>query len=144
MAEKTPPRPITLLCFDYGTKRIGVAVGQTLTNTATPVGVISSHQGRPDWKRLALLIEQWRPQALIVGNPLKMDGERQAITAQADRFARQLKGRFALPVHLADERLTSVEALAREGKRKDIDPVAAQIILEGWLGQRADRRSVMI
>jgi len=139
MADTNTPESLALLCFDYGTKKIGVAVGQTLTNTATPLGVISVRQGKPDWDRLTAFIRAWRPQALIVGDPLTMDGSRQTLTDHADKFARQLTGRFKLPVHRADERLTTIEALVREQKKTEIDHIAAQIILEGWLEQNAGR-----
>ena len=141
------PRPSVLLCFDFGVKKIGVAVGQTLTGTATPLETIPVRNRRPDWRRVAALLEQWRPQALIVGNPLKLDGSRQRITDQADRFANQLQGRYGLPVLRAEERLSTFEARARQGVKRPDDHVAAQVILEGWLQQNrpgsatmADRR----
>lgn len=122
-----------MLGFDFGTKRIGVAVGQTLTDTATPLEIIPVRNNRPDWSRIGALIGQWQPQALVVGNPLNMDGSRQAISAAADAFARKLHGRYRLPVLRAEERLSTVEAGVRQhgGGRKD--HVAAQVILEGWL-----------
>ena len=126
-------RPATLLGFDFGTKRIGVAVGQTLTETATPLEIIPVRNNRPDWTRIGALISQWQPQALVVGNPLNMDGSRQAISAAADAFARKLHGRYHLPVLRADERLSSVEAGARQQTGEHKDHVAAQVILEGWL-----------
>lgn len=127
------PRPATLLCFDFGTKRIGVAVGQTLTDTATPLEIIHVRNGRPDWDRIGALIRQWQPQALLVGNPLNIDGSRQQLTAYADKFAAKLQGRFRLPVLRADERLTTVEARSRQRGKEPIDHVAAQVILEDWL-----------
>lgn len=141
------PRPSVLLCFDFGVKKIGVAVGQTLTGTATPLETIPVRNRRPDWGRVAALLEQWRPQALIVGNPLKLDGSRQRIADQADRFANQLQGRYGLPVLRAEERLSTFEARTRQGVKRPDDHVAAQVILEGWLQQNrpgsatmADRR----
>ena len=127
-------RLATLLCFDFGTKRIGVAVGQTLTETATPLEIIPVRNNRPDWARIGALVDRWQPRALIVGNPLNIDGSRQPICARADAFARKLEGRYRLPVLRADERLSSVEARSRQGHRTDpLDHVAAQVILEGWL-----------
>lgn len=141
------PRPSVLLCFDFGVKKIGVAVGQTLTGTATPLETIPVRNRRPDWRRVAALLEQWRPQALIVGNPLKLDGSRQRVADQADRFANQLQGRYGLPVLRAEERLSTFEARTRQGVKRPDDHVAAQVILEGWLQQNrpgsatiADRR----
>ena len=123
----------TLICFDYGEKRIGVAVGQTLTATATPLETIHVHNSKPDWDRIAALLHQWRPAALVVGQPLNMDGSRQLLTELAERFARQLEQRYRLPVHLADERLTTYEAKERLRDINNLDPVAAQVILESWL-----------
>ena len=126
-------RPATLLCFDFGTKRIGVAVGQTLTGTASPLEIITVRNNRPDWERIGALINQWQPQALVVGNPLNMDGSRHPIGAAVDAFARKLQGRYRLPVLRADERLSTVEARARQRNSDAVDHVAAQVILEGWL-----------
>ena len=159
-------QPATLLCFDFGTKRIGVAVGQTLTATATPLEIISVRNQRPDWDRISALVNQWQPQALVVGNPLNMDGSRHPVTARADKFARKLQGRYRLPVLRADERLTTIEARERERNRdalppdsrvrgnggqrgrnpvrhrEDLDHLAAQVILEGWL-QHGGRQKML-
>ncbi len=132
-------QPATLLCFDFGTKRIGVAVGQTLTDTATPLEVIPVRNNRPDWDRISAIIRQWQPQALLVGNPLNMDGSRQQLTACADKFAGKLQGRFRLPVLRAEERLTTVAARSRQRDKEHIDHVAAQVILEGWLQHAGGR-----
>jgi putative Holliday junction resolvase len=130
--------PSRLLCFDYGAKRIGVAVGQSLTGTATPLEIVAARRGRPDWNRIAALIAEWRPDALVVGNPLNMDGTRQEATDAADRFARRLEGRFGLPVYREDERLSTVEAKNLLRSTRDLDAVSAQLILESWLAGRAD------
>jgi putative Holliday junction resolvase len=133
-------RAETLLAFDYGEKHIGVAVGQTLTATANPLESLRVTGARPDWMAISRIIETWQPDALVVGLPLNMDGSEQSLTARARRFANQLHGRYRLPVHLADERLTTREArdrLASQGRAGDQDhPVAAQIILEGWFAER--------
>ena len=123
----------TLICFDFGEKKIGVAVGQTITGTATPLETVHVRNNKPDWNRIAKLIDQWRPTALVVGLPLNMDGTRQPMTELADAFARRLEERYHLPVHRADERLSTIEAKHRLGDIENLDPVAAQIILEGWL-----------
>lgn len=128
----------TLLAFDYGKKRIGVAVGQTQTRTANPLETIMVKGNDPDWPAIERLIRTWAPDALVVGLPLNMDGSEQEMTDQARRFGRRLEGRFRLPVHLADERLSTREArtrLVESGKPGDgeADPLAAQVILEGWL-----------
>jgi len=123
----------TLICFDFGEKRIGVAVGQTITATATPLETVHVRHNEPDWNRITELIHQWQPSALVVGQPLSMDGTRQLLTDLAERFARQLEHRYRLPVHLADERLSTYEAKNRLKDINNLDPVAAQVILESWL-----------
>lgn len=138
--------PQTLLGFDFGTRRIGVAIGQVLTRTARPLAVLHSRDGGPDWNAIGALIGQWRPDALVVGMPLHMDGTEHELTAAARRFGNRLAGRYNLPVHRVDERLTSVEAerlLAesatdtgrrrRPGNADAIDSLAAAIILQAWL-----------
>lgn len=131
----------TVLGFDFGMKRIGVAVGQTVTRTASPLVILSANQGEPDWKELEKIIQQWKPMVLIVGRPLKMDGSTQQITHAAEHFANELKSRYGLPIYEVDERLSSVEARSnmfeqggyRALHKKRIDSVAAQIILQDWL-----------
>lgn|SRR5690554_2677919 len=132
----------TLLGFDYGDRKIGVAVGQELTRSSSPIGTLRSHGGRPDWEGITRLIEQWRPDALVVGVPLNMDGTEQPMTEAARRFARRLEGRYRLPVYAADERLSSIEAarLLREsggGRRQGLDEVAAHVILQTFFSQQA-------
>ena len=128
----------TYICFDYGEKRIGVAVGQTVTGTATPLETIRVINNKPDWEKITAIIRQWQPQGLIVGLPLGMDDSRQPVTEAADKFARQLNGRYQLPVYRADERLTTFEARDRTRRNTDLDPVAAQVILESWLREQDD------
>src|SRR3990170_1473498 len=125
----------TFICFDYGEKRIGMAVGQAVTRTATPLVIIPVHNGTPEWGRISEVLDQWRPDALLVGHPLHMDGTRQTLTSLAERFSRSLAGRYQLPVFLADERLSTAEAKTRtgSGSRDAVDAIAAQVILEGWL-----------
>jgi putative Holliday junction resolvase len=127
------------LGFDYGTRKIGVAVGQTQTGTATPLETLLPVQQKPDWTRITQLIEEWQPEALVVGLPLDVDDSETDATAPARRFSRQLEGRFGLKVHLADERFTSFEARDRLGhKAKKIeayDAVAAKLILETWFDE---------
>ncbi|MEE9423080.1 MAG: Holliday junction resolvase RuvX [Gammaproteobacteria bacterium] len=132
-----------LLGFDFGKKRIGVATGQTITQSANPLITLSAKQGAPDWEAIETLIQEWQPNALVVGIPYHMDGSEQPMTLAAERFCRQLEGRFNLPVHRADERLSSVQAeslLKEQGDSSSkIDAVAAQIILESWLQQKGTR-----
>ena len=129
----------TLLGFDYGRRRIGVAVGQRLTRSATPLSTVRARDGKPDWPAVSRLIEEWKPGALVVGIPYHMDGAEQDMTHAARRFCRQLEGRYRLPVHQAEERLSSwvVESRlsAREQATTDIDAMSAQVILQDWLQQ---------
>ena len=130
----------TLLAFDYGEKHIGVAVGQTLTGTANPLETVRVTRSHPDWSAIARIVKTWQPGALVVGLPLNMDGSEQNVTRRARRFGNQLVGRYRLPVHLVDERLTTREARDRLGSTgraaSDDHPVAAQIILESWLNEQ--------
>tara|TARA_R110002111_G_scaffold112856_5_gene172692 strand:+ start:211 stop:630 length:420 start_codon:yes stop_codon:yes gene_type:complete len=134
----------TFLGFDFGMKNIGVAVGQELTNTANPLTVIKAREGIPDWDQIKALLDEWRPQLLIVGLPLNMDGTEQEMTTAARRFGRRLNGRFQIPVDWQDERLSTFEALDQLGirskmqsnKREDVDRISAQLILQSWLNQQ--------
>lgn len=129
------------LGFDFGYKRIGVAVGQRLTCSANPLSTLDAKQGVPDWVAVAKLIKQWNPDALIVGLPTCIDGSELYTTSAARRFAKQLRKQCGLPVHLVDERLSTVEARGqlfdqggyRKLKQSEVDSIAACVILEQWL-----------
>lgn len=140
-----PPPVQTLLGFDYGLSRIGTAVGQTATGTATPQGTVTATDGAADFEAIAALIESWQPDRLVVGIPYNMDGSEGGLTQRALRFARQLEGRFRLPVETVDERLSSLEAeeglrearqtgrKRRRVRRDEVDATAAAIILQRWM-----------
>jgi putative Holliday junction resolvase len=121
----SPPR--TYLSFDYGQRRVGVAVGNTLRGAGQPLKTIAS-EGDARFAAIAALIKEWQPDALVVGVPFHPDGAPHHNTQRARRFARQLHGRFHLAVHEVDERYTTTEALS-EGAR-DADAAAAAIILD--------------
>ncbi|MDA1107573.1 MAG: Holliday junction resolvase RuvX [Proteobacteria bacterium] len=129
----------TLLGFDYGTQHIGVAVGQQITHTATALETLALRHNRPDWSAITRLVSEWQPQAFVVGVPLNRDGSENSITRAARRFGHQLHGRYHLPVHTIDERLSSHAAAAlmenapTRKARGDVDKFAAQIILQTWL-----------
>ena len=130
----------TILAFDFGIQRIGVAVGEPETGTSHPLpGIEIAGAGR--FAAIGRLVDQWRPAQLVVGWPLAANGDSHDLTRRAERFARQLHGRFRLPVELVDERYTSVEAEHRlRGHRSGLladDSVAAQLILEQYLHDRA-------
>ena len=133
-----------LLAFDFGSRRIGVAVGQTTTGTASPAGVVNVAQS-PDWPAIERCVREWSPTRLLVGLPYNMDGTETVLTGACRAFASELARRFGLPVELVDERLTSAAAQSdlrdarRSGARtrrvrpEDIDANAARLILETWL-----------
>lgn len=139
---KIPDPPQTLLGFDFGKKKTGVAVGQALTCTASPLTTLHSRQGKQDWLSIGRLIEEWKPDGLVVGIPYHMDGSEQTMTLAAQKFCRQLEGRYHLPVYEAEERLTSCAAEQDAGKHsKDIDKLAAQLILQDWLQQQREQNN---
>jgi putative Holliday junction resolvase len=139
----------TVLGFDFGTKRIGVAVGQTLTGTARPLATVRVHDEQPDWEAIGLIVNEWRPAQLVVGLPVNMDGSEHGLAATVQQFAEQLRNLYGLPVHLVDERLSSHEAqqiaVAMGGRsaahsqsaKEVVDRIAARVILETWLSQRS-------
>ncbi len=126
----------TYLGFDFGMKHIGVAFGQSDTQTATPIAALSATNGIPNWPELLSLLVKWEVEACVVGIPLKLDGEPQHITRCATKFANRLHEKSRLPIFHADERLTSVEAkqLFKDHQLKDnIHAYSAKLILESWL-----------
>jgi len=135
-------KPIeTVLGFDFGAKRIGIASGQTLTGTANPLQTLTNVNNKPDWDSIEKLITEWKPQALIVGLPYLLDGKETEMTIRADKFSRRLHGRFGLPVFTVTETLSSFEAeeqlkqskkIGKQNKH-EIDKLAAALIIETWL-----------
>jgi putative Holliday junction resolvase len=128
----------TLLGFDFGQKRIGIAVGQDISGTASALCTVTARDDAPDWDRISALIEEWRPQTLVVGLPRHADGSDSGMTRAARKFAQQLEARYRLPVTTMDERLSSHAAagLQHEGMGSTtagLDAIAAQIILQDWL-----------
>ncbi|WP_286976951.1 Holliday junction resolvase RuvX [Pseudomonas sp.] len=139
MAE---PKPLRLLLgFDYGTKQIGVAVGQPITGQARELCVLKAQNGVPDWQKVEALIREWQPDAIVVGLPLNMDGSPSDMSERAEKFGRRLNGRFNLPVHTHDERLTTYAAKGerlQQGqnsgyRERPVDALAAALVLEGWI-----------
>ncbi len=138
MPELRPARTGTVLAFDFGTKRIGVAVGEWALKQAHPLTTIRAEANAERFAQIAALIAEWKPASLVTGVPLALDGSAHEMTARCRRFANQLHGRFGLPVEQAEERLTSVEAEERlresghsaKSAREHLDAVAAQIILQ--------------
>ena len=146
---------ISALAFDFGTQRIGVAYGQSLTATAQGVAVIKARDGIPDWDEIAELVAHWTPDVMVVGLPYNLDGSESELLLRAAKFARRLHGRFGKPCFGMDERLSSREAIERviagnetdnatggkrskrTNKKAAIDDIAAQIILENWFSELA-------
>jgi putative Holliday junction resolvase len=121
----------TALGFDFGVKHIGVAVGQTVTGTANPLPSLKAAAGIPQWDKITALIEYWQPTVLMVGIPFALDGSEQAITRHTRRFIGALQQRYALPVHVVDERFTTKEArehLFAEGGYRALDKAS----VDGW------------
>lgn len=133
----------TVIAFDYGLNQIGLAVGQTLTGSATGLDVLKARDGQPNWDQVQAVIETWAPTLLLVGLPLNMDGSESDFCGRARKFGRRLHGRFGIEVRMVDERLSTREAKYRDRDRtgktrrsfreNPIDNLAAQIILESWL-----------
>lgn len=131
---------MTILAFDLGTRFLGVAVGQSVTGTATPLPCLKMRHGGPPWDAIGKLLDEWQPAHLVVGLPLNMDGSESEMSRMARRFANRLHGRYGLPVSSQDERLSSFEAKQKMGSNPaqggDVDSLAASIILEHWLSER--------
>jgi putative Holliday junction resolvase len=135
----------TVLAFDFGLKRIGIAAGDTLTATAAPRPAVAVHQQGPDWDTITREVRMLSPGLLVVGAPYNADGTPGALAPAARKFASELERRFGLPVSLVDERWSSLEATAalraqrssgerkRRVRKEDIDSAAAAVILERWL-----------
>ena len=140
----SPGADATVLAFDFGTRRIGVAVGNTIVRVAHALATIDAESSADRFRGIAALVDEWRPQRLVVGVPLHADGSEHALTQRARRFARQLGGRFALPVVEVDERHTTELAqselsAARAGRRgrAQRDEVAARMILQAYFDELA-------
>lgn len=131
-ATMTPPRSLQYLAFDFGTKRVGVATGNTVIGRASALATIAA-EGDARFAKIAALIAEWRPDALVVGVPRHPDGAPHENTQRAQRFARQLHGRYRLPVHEVDERYTTVEAISAGAA--DVDAASAAVILDQYLNQ---------
>ncbi len=130
----------SVMGFDFGTKSIGVAIGQEVSGTASPLKALKARDGIPDWQQVKTMLDEWQPDLLVVGLPLNMDGTNQQVTFQAKKFANRLHSMFGYQVEVQDERLTTTDAKARlfdEGgyrnlSKDNVDSMSAQIILESY------------
>lgn len=133
--------PHVVLGFDFGLRNIGVAIGQRVTGTATPLLTLRAKQGVPNWLDITHLVKNWQPDGLVVGIPVDLDGTEQDITLAARQFAKELWQRYELPVYEAEERLTTKAARDRVFstggykalQKESIDSIAAKLIVEEWL-----------
>lgn len=123
-----------VMAFDFGLRHIGVAIGQTVTGTATPLTTLAARDGKPDWPVIEALVIEWRPAAVLVGLPLNMDASESEMSSRARRFAARLGQQTRVPVHLVDERLTSYASRAAGPARAHEH--AAVLIAESWLRSR--------
>jgi len=134
-------KPIRILAFDFGTHKIGVAFGQSLSQTSTPLKPLRVRDGIPDWPDIEKLIREWQPDLMVIGIPYNMDGTDNEITVRARKFMRRLHGRFGKPCEGMDERLSSREArdmLRHENDQTtSIDSLAASLILQSWFNQQS-------
>ena len=134
----------TVIGFDFGKKYIGVAVGQEMTGSATPLGSVKAVDGIPHWDNLAKFLKEWQPDFIVVGLPLNMDGSEQQLTLDAKKFGNRVHGRFGIRVEFQDERLTTADAkeqlFARGGfknlKKDNIDAESARLIIESYFEQQ--------
>jgi len=137
----------TLFGIDFGTKKLGIAVGQTLTRTAMGIAVMPVRNLEPDWSELDKLVQRWKPDAFVIGMPWNMDGTANPMTGHAKKFAGQLSARYDKPCHQVDERLSTREARditrhnaellgKRPNDRAKVDAMVAQLLLESWLEQQ--------
>jgi len=126
-----------ILAFDFGTQHIGVAVGQTITKTSSPLTVLNvAHEGKDIWNTISSLIDEWKPDQLLVGQPLNMDGTPSDMMQKVDPFFKKLERISNIPCELVDERLTSFEAkqlMTVDLKNDRIDDLAAKIFLDNWM-----------
>jgi len=134
VARAQAAAPSLYLAFDFGAKRVGVASGNSLTHSATPLTTLAHEGSDARFAAIGKLVAEWQPAALVVGVPRHPDGAPHDNTRRAERFARQLHGRFGLPVHEVDERYTTTEALAAGAA--DVDAASAALILEQYFNHR--------
>lgn len=132
-----------ILAFDFGTRQIGLASGQTITATATPLMTLPARDGVPDWPQLEALVHEWQPALVLVGLPLNMDGSESPLCVRARKFGRRLHGRTGKKVLMVDERLSTREAKSfdnrsdRNYREQPVDAIAASLVLETWLANPA-------
>lgn len=149
MPETPKKQDKTILGFDFGLRHIGVAIGQSITQTATPLTTLKARDGVPNWQDIETLILKWHPNDLVVGVPLHLDGSTQPMTFCAKRFMNKLRARFKLPTHAVDERLSTWEAKTRapvkiihhpakaKAHTDEMHAYAAVVLIEQWMAKQS-------
>ena len=124
-----------IIAFDYGEKKIGVAVGQTSTNTSSPLKIIFNKDNKTNWISISSLLDEWKPDLILLGKPLNMDGSESEIMKKVDKFYKELKSIYDADIEFVDERLTTFEAreILKDEKHDNVDAHAAKILIDNWL-----------
>ena len=123
-----------IIAFDYGEKKIGVAVGQTSTNTSSPLQIIFNKENKTNWISISSLLDEWKPDLILLGKPLNMDGSESEIMKKVDKFYKELKSIYDADIEFVDERLTTFEAreILKDEKHDNVDAHAAKILIDNW------------
>ena len=130
-----------IIAFDYGEKKIGVAVGQTSTNTSSPLQIIFNKDNKTNWVSISSLLDEWKPDLILLGKPLNMDGSESEIMKKVDKFYKELKSIYDADIEFVDERLTTFEAreILKDEKHDNVDAHAAKILIDNWLDINRDK-----
>ena len=123
-----------IIAFDYGEKKIGVAVGQTSTNTSSPLQIIFNKDNKTNWISISSLLDEWKPDLILLGKPLNMDGSESEMMKKVDKFYKELKSIYDADIEFVDERLTTFEAreILKDEKHDNVDAHAAKILIDNW------------
>lgn len=130
-----------IIAFDYGEKKIGVAVGQTSTNTSSPLQIIFNKDNKTNWISISSLLHEWKPDLILLGKPLNMDGSESEIMKKVDKFYKELKSIYDADIEFVDERLTTFEAreILKDEKHDNVDAHAAKILIDNWFDINRDK-----
>ena len=130
-----------IIAFDYGEKKIGVAVGQTSTNTSSPLKIIFNKDNKTNWISISSLLDEWKPDLILLGKPLNMDGSDSEIMKKVDKFYKELKSIYDADIEFVDERLTTFEAreILKDEKHDNVDAHAAKILIDNWFDINRDK-----
>ena len=130
-----------IIAFDYGEKKIGVAVGQTSTNTSSPLQIIFNKDNKTNWTSISSLLDEWKPDLILLGKPLNMDGSDSEIMKKVDKFYKELKSIYDADIEFVDERLTTFEAreILKDEKHDNVDAHAAKILIDNWFDINRDK-----